>query len=68
MMNRRLTPPRRENPVEIQVREQNEALKHMTAGELREKYREVFGEESRSNHKQDVMSSAASAHFRRAVL
>ena len=33
----------KENQVEI--REQIEALKGMTVGELREKYREVFGEE-----------------------
>ena len=38
--------------MEIQVREQIEALRHMTVGELRAKCREVFGEESRSNHKQ----------------
>lgn len=38
--------------MEIQVREQIEALKHMTVGQLREKYREVFGEETRSHHKQ----------------
>ncbi|MBI3778778.1 MAG: DUF2924 domain-containing protein, partial [Gammaproteobacteria bacterium] len=38
--------------MEIQVREQIEALQHMTVGQLREKYREVFGEESRSYHKQ----------------
>jgi hypothetical protein len=28
-----------------------EGLRRLTVGELREKYREVFGEESRSNHK-----------------
>jgi len=38
--------------VEIQVREQIEELKHMTVGQLREKYSEVFGEETRSHHKQ----------------
>jgi hypothetical protein len=34
------------------VREEIEALRHMTVGQLKEKYREVFGKSSRSNHKQ----------------
>ena len=51
-MDTRLTPPRKETALEIQVREQIEALQHKTVGQLREKYREVFGEESRSFHKQ----------------
>ncbi len=34
------------------MREQIEALRHMTVGRLKEKYREVFGEASRSGHKQ----------------
>jgi hypothetical protein len=34
------------------IREQIEALRQMTVGQLKEKYREVFGELSRSNHKQ----------------
>jgi hypothetical protein len=29
----------------------NEALRHMTVGQLKDKYREAFGESSRSNHK-----------------
>ena len=37
---------------EIQIREQIEGLRHMTVGQLKEKYLEAFGEESRSNHKQ----------------
>ena len=36
----------------MEVRQQIEELRFMTTGQLREKYREVFGEESRSNHKQ----------------
>ena len=36
----------------MEVRQQIEELRFMTVGQLREKYREVFGEESRSNHKQ----------------
>jgi hypothetical protein len=38
--------------VEIAVRQQLEDLKRMTVGELRQKHVEVFGEQSRSNHKQ----------------
>jgi hypothetical protein len=34
------------------VREEIEALRHMTVGQLKEKYRDIFGESSRSNHKQ----------------
>ncbi|MBI1898472.1 MAG: DUF2924 domain-containing protein [Acidobacteria bacterium] len=34
------------------MREQIEGLRHMTVGQLKYKYLEVFGEESRSNHKQ----------------
>ncbi|MGE5568768.1 MAG: DUF2924 domain-containing protein [Rhodospirillales bacterium] len=37
---------------ETQVREEIEALRSLTTAQLKEKYREVFGEESRSNHKQ----------------
>jgi hypothetical protein len=34
------------------LHEEIESLRHLTAGGLREKYLEVFGEESRSGHKQ----------------
>ena len=34
------------------LREEIEALRHMTVGQLKDKYRDVFGESSRSNHKQ----------------
>ena len=37
---------------ETKVRQQIEALRHLTTGQLKDKYLEVFGEESRSNHKQ----------------
>ena len=37
---------------ETQIREQIENLRHMTVGQLKERYLEAFGEESRSNHKQ----------------
>ena len=38
--------------MQMNVRQQIEELRYMTVSQLREKYREVFGEESRSNHKQ----------------
>jgi hypothetical protein len=31
---------------ETQIREQIEGLRHLTVGQLKEKYREAFGEES----------------------
>ena len=34
------------------LRERIESLRHMTVGQLKTKYQEVFGEGSRSNHKQ----------------
>ena len=34
------------------VRQEIEALRRMTVGQLKDKYREVLREESRSNHKQ----------------
>jgi hypothetical protein len=34
------------------LREEIEGLRHMTTGQLKDKYSEVFGEASRSNHKQ----------------
>ena len=37
---------------ETQVREEVEGLRNLTTAQLKEKYREVFGEQSRSNHKQ----------------
>ena len=35
----------------MQMQKEIEALSRMTVGQLRQKYLEVFGEESRSNHK-----------------
>ena len=43
---------RRENVVEATICREIDALSRMTVGQLRRKYLEVFGEESRSNHKQ----------------
>lgn len=37
---------------ETQIREEIEGLRSLTTAQLKEKYREVFGERSRSNHKQ----------------
>src|SRR5215831_16098105 len=34
------------------LRKEIEALRHMTVGQLKDRYRDVFGESSRSNHKQ----------------
>ena len=43
---------RMENEVETAMRKQIDELSRMTVGQLRQKYLGVFGEESRSNHKQ----------------
>ena len=37
---------------ETRIREQIESLRYMTVGQLKQQYREAFGEDSRSNHKQ----------------
>jgi hypothetical protein len=50
-MDTRLTVQRKEKILEITVRKEIEALRHMTLGQLKEKYAEVFGEETRSHHK-----------------
>lgn len=44
---------------ETQIRKEIEALRHLTTARLKEKYREVFGEESRSNHKQFLFRRVA---------
>ncbi len=41
------------------VREQIEGLRRMTVGQLKTRYREVFGEDSRSNHKQFLFRRVA---------
>jgi Protein of unknown function (DUF2924) len=41
------------------LREQIEGLRHMTVGQLKDKYSEVFGEQSRSNHKQFLFRKIA---------
>jgi hypothetical protein len=43
---------RKETASSTAMREGIEALRHMTVGQLKQKYDEVFGEASRSNHKQ----------------
>src|SRR5262249_52808079 len=47
-----LTTPRRETVVEIAIEEQIAELGRMTVTQLRQKYADVFGEETRSNNKQ----------------
>ncbi len=37
--------------METTVRKEIEALRHMPVGQLRKRYAEVFGEETRSHHK-----------------
>jgi hypothetical protein len=51
-MDMRLTAMRMESGVESAMRKEIEELSRMTVGQLRQKYLQVFGEESRSNHKQ----------------
>ena len=52
LMDTRLTAPRKEKALEATVREEIEALRKMTVSQLRQKHAEVFGEETRSHHKQ----------------
>jgi hypothetical protein len=51
-MDMRLTALRKEKVVETAMQKEIEDLSRMTVGQLRQKYLAVFGEESRSNHKQ----------------
>jgi hypothetical protein len=51
-MDTRLTAMRTENGMETAMRKEIDELSQMTVGQLRQKYIEAFGEESRSNHKQ----------------
>lgn len=37
---------------ETEIRRDIEGLRHLTTAQLKDRYREVFGEDSRSNHKQ----------------
>jgi len=41
------------------IHEEIESLRQMTTAQLKEKYREVFGEETRSNHKQFLFQRIA---------
>ena len=52
VMDTRLTAMRMKNEVETAMRKEIDELSRMTVGQLRPKYLQVFGEESRSNHKQ----------------
>ena len=51
-MDTRLTTPRKENHVEETIEQQIAELGRMTVGQLKQKYIEVFGEETRSNNRQ----------------
>jgi len=51
-MDTRLTAMRMENGVETAMRKKIDELSRMPVGQLRQKYLEAFGEESRSNHRQ----------------
>ncbi len=55
---------RTENGMETAVRKEINELSRMTVGQLRQKYQQVFGEESRSNHKQFLFRRIA-GEFRR---
>jgi len=51
---------REETPINTTaLRAEIEGLRHMTVGQLKDKYREVFGDESRSNHKQFLFRRVA---------
>jgi hypothetical protein len=65
LMDTRLTALRKEKRVEtaMQMQKEIEALSRMTVGQLRQKYLEVFGEESRSNHKQKATPANKSEEF-----
>jgi hypothetical protein len=43
----------------ISVREEIDVLRHMTVGQLKDRYRDVFGEASRSDHKQFLLRRIA---------
>jgi len=51
-MDMRLAASRKEKVVENAMRKEIEELSRMTVSQLRQKYLEVFGEESRSTHRQ----------------
>lgn len=58
-MDTRLTVPRKEKALETTVQKEIEALRHMTVSQLRRKHAEVFGEETRSHHKQHLFRRIA---------
>src|SRR5664279_2551168 len=58
-MDTRLTALIKEKLVQTAMRKEIEELSRMTVGQLRQKYMEVFGEESRSNHKQFLFRRVA---------
>lgn len=46
-------------PTSTSVREEIEALRHMSVGQLKQQYENVFGEQSRSNNKQFLLRRVA---------
>jgi hypothetical protein len=57
-MDTRLTVQRKEKTLETTVRKEIESLRHMTVGQLKEKYAEVFGERPRAVSKAYRFSGA----------
>ncbi len=58
-MDTRLTAQRKEKALETTVQREIEALRKMTVSQLRQKHAEVFGEETRSHHKQHLFRRIA---------
>ena len=58
-MDTRLTTPRKEKTLETTIQKEIEALRKMTVSQLRQKHAEVFGEETRSHHKQHLFRRVA---------
>ena len=46
---------------DTQIREEIEGIRSLTTAQLKDKYREVFGEHSRSNHKQFLFRRIAAS-------
>ncbi len=54
-----LTPPEQDNDLSRALKAEIEGLRKMTVGQLRRKHLELFGEESRSNHKEFLFKRIA---------
>jgi len=64
-MDTRLTALRKEKLVETTMQKQIDDLARMTVGQLQQKHLEVFGEESRSNHKQFLFPISNTGFWKR---